>query len=322
MDLTDRVAYRLKLRDLRMLDTVVRQGSMAKAAEQLNLSQPAISKAIAEMEHVLGVRLIDRGRQGVEPTPYGLALLKRGAAIHDELRQGVAEIEHLSAPATGAVRIAAPDPFAAGLLPKLIGQFTKEYPRATVHVTQTPVAALQVLAPRYHDLRMRNVDLVLGPIFGSLDDDDLAALPLFKDPAVIAAGADNPWKRRRRIALSDLMNERWILQPADTMAGRSHLEAFCAAGLGTPTRLITTSSVLTQIALAAAQRYLTILPASTLHFSGSRLGLAALAPRLKIDPLTEAIVTLKKRTISPVAHQFIEMTQDITGGLRPGWSSN
>ena len=78
MDLLDRVASRLKLRDLRLLDTVVRQGSMAKAASKLNLSQPAISKAIAEMEHVLGARLIDRGRQGVQPTPYGTALLRRG----------------------------------------------------------------------------------------------------------------------------------------------------------------------------------------------------------------------------------------------------
>src|SRR6185503_16540366 len=123
VDLTDRVASRLKLRDLRLLDTVVRWGSMAKAASQLNLSQPAVSKAVAEMEHVLGVRLIDRGRHGVEPTPHGTALLKRGIAIYDELRQGVADIERLSAPGTGEVRIAASEPIAAGLLTMLISQF-------------------------------------------------------------------------------------------------------------------------------------------------------------------------------------------------------
>jgi DNA-binding transcriptional LysR family regulator len=318
MDLTDRVAHRLKLRDLRMLDTVVRWGSMAKAAEQLNLSQPAISKAIAEMEHVLGVRLIDRGRQGVEPTPYGAALLRRGTAIYDELRQGVAEIEHLSDPATGAVRIAAPEPMAAGLLPILIEQFTKEYPRASVHVTHTPVASLHILTPRYHDLRTRNVDLVLGPIFGPLQDDDLAAVSLYKDAAAVAAGANGPWKRRRGVALSELMEERWILQPADTIAGRSHLEAFHVAGLGAPAKLITTTSVQIQISLVASQRYLTILPASTLHFSGRRLGITALATRLKIEPLNVGIVTLKNRTISPVARQFIEMTRGTTARLRLG----
>ena len=132
MDLIDRVAHRLKLRDLRLLDTVVRWGSMAKAAKHLNLSQPAVSKAIAEMEHVLGVRLIDRGRQGVEPTPHGLALLKRGVAIYDELRQGVAEIEFLSDPTAGEVRIAASEPFTAGLVTSLVARFTRRYPRASV----------------------------------------------------------------------------------------------------------------------------------------------------------------------------------------------
>ena len=199
MDLVDRVAARLKLRDLRLLDTVVRWGSMAKAANQFNLSQPAVSKAVAQMEEVLGVRLIDRGRQGVSPTPHGLALLKRGVAIYDELRQGIAEIEHLSDPSAGEARIAAPEPIAAGLLTVLIAQFTRKYPRASVYVTQTPVASLQVLAPRYRDVRERNVDLLLAPIFEPTMDDDLANESLFPDRPVIAAGIDSPWARRRSV---------------------------------------------------------------------------------------------------------------------------
>ena len=117
MALVDRVAYRLKLRDLRLLDAVVRWRSMAKAAAQLNVTQPAVSKTIAELEHVLGVRLLDRSRQGVEPTPQGRALLKRGAAMFDELRLGVAEIEHLSDPTAGEVRIATSEPMAGGNAP-------------------------------------------------------------------------------------------------------------------------------------------------------------------------------------------------------------
>ncbi len=120
MQLIDRVAYRLKLRDLRLLDTVVQRGSMAKAAVQLNLSQPAVSKAIAEMEQLFGVRLIDRDRHGVEPTPHGRALLKSAVAIFDQLRHGVMEIEFLSDPTVGEVRIATSEPDAAGLVPNLI----------------------------------------------------------------------------------------------------------------------------------------------------------------------------------------------------------
>src|SRR5918999_6602909 len=95
MALIDRVAHRLKLRDLRLLDAVVQWKSMAKAAAHLNLTQPAVSKAISELEHTLGVRLVDRSRQGVEPTAHGQALIKRGIVIFDELRQGVSEFESL-----------------------------------------------------------------------------------------------------------------------------------------------------------------------------------------------------------------------------------
>ena len=316
MDLVDRVAARLKLRDLRLLDTVVRWGSMAKAANQLNLSQPAVSKAIAQMEEMLGVRLIDRGRQGVEPTPHGLALLKRGVAIHDELRQGIAEIEHLSDPTAGEVRVAAPEPIAAGLLTVLIAQFTRKYPRASVYVTQTPVASLQVLTPRYRDVRERNVDLLLAPIFEPTMDDDLANESLFPDRPVIAVGIESPWARRRGVTLADLIDEPWVLQPPDTIAGQSHIDSFRTMGLDVPQKKIVSVSVQVQIGLVATHRYFTILPDSMLHFSARRLSLKALPIKLKIEPFDVGIVTLKKRTISPAAQEFIRMARDITKPLR------
>src|SRR5258705_12006492 len=114
MKLIDRGVHRLKLRDLRLLDVVVRSRSMAKASAQLNLTQPAVSKAVAEMEQMLGVRLVDRSRGGIAPTPHGRALLKRGTAIFDEPRQGVTENESLSDPTAGEVRISTSEPHAAG----------------------------------------------------------------------------------------------------------------------------------------------------------------------------------------------------------------
>jgi DNA-binding transcriptional LysR family regulator len=86
MDVEDRVSRRLKLSDLRMLLTIVQWGSMSKAAAHLNLSQSAVSKAFGELEHTLGVRLLDRTPQGIKPTIYGTALLNRATAIFDEVR--------------------------------------------------------------------------------------------------------------------------------------------------------------------------------------------------------------------------------------------
>src|SRR5438132_309430 len=105
MQLSDRIGRRMKLQDLHVLMTVMQAGSMGKAGKRLNISQPAISRSIAELENALGVRLLDRRRQGVEPTEYGRALLDCGLSVFDELRQGVKNIEFLADPAAGEVRI-------------------------------------------------------------------------------------------------------------------------------------------------------------------------------------------------------------------------
>src|SRR5215211_9286079 len=110
MQLSDRVGRRMKLQDLHVLMTVVQAGSMGKAAERLNTSQPNISRSIAELEHAFGVRLLDRHRQGVEPTEYGRALLDCGVAVFDDLRQGVKKIEFLADPTAGEVRIGSVSP--------------------------------------------------------------------------------------------------------------------------------------------------------------------------------------------------------------------
>src|SRR6187455_2519651 len=84
----NKIKRRLKLKDLDVFMAVAALGGMGKASKRLNLSQPAISKAIADLEQTLGVRLVDRSRHGVEPTVYGAALMKRGTTVFDELRQG------------------------------------------------------------------------------------------------------------------------------------------------------------------------------------------------------------------------------------------
>ena len=95
----------MKLQDLHVLMAVVQAGSMSKAAALLNTTQPAISRSIAELERRIGVRLLDRNPQGVEPTEYGRALLDGGAAVFDDLRQAVKNIEFLADPTAGEVRI-------------------------------------------------------------------------------------------------------------------------------------------------------------------------------------------------------------------------
>ena len=157
MSWEDRIGRRLKLRDVHILLTVVQSGSMAKAAERLAVSQPVVSKTITDLEHTLGVRLLDRSRKGVEVTPYGRALLDRGVAAFDELRQGVKEIEFLSDPTAGEVRIAGTPPMVLGLLPVVIDRLRRQHPRLSFQVTETSSG------PAFYDqLRQRAIDFIIG----------------------------------------------------------------------------------------------------------------------------------------------------------------
>jgi len=89
MHWSGRIGRRLKPRDLHIFIVVAEQRNMARAAEQLAISRPVVSKAISDLEHLLGVRLLDRTANGVEPTIFGEALLRRGLSVFDELRKGI-----------------------------------------------------------------------------------------------------------------------------------------------------------------------------------------------------------------------------------------
>src|SRR5262245_62512144 len=106
----ERIGRRLKLRDLHIL---LQHGSMAKAAAELAISQPAVSKAIADMEHAVGLRLLDRTRQGTEVTTYGRALIDHGTVIFDELKQAAQELQFLADPTVGDLRIGSSETAAA-----------------------------------------------------------------------------------------------------------------------------------------------------------------------------------------------------------------
>src|SRR5437762_431449 len=136
IDWESQIGRRLKLRDLHVFLTIVQRGSMAKAAQQLGVSQPSVSEVVADLEHALGVRLLDRHSQGVEPTMYGGTLVRRSIAVFDELKQTVRDIEFMSSPTSGEVRIGCQESIAAAILPSVIHRFSQSYPRVVLHVEQ------------------------------------------------------------------------------------------------------------------------------------------------------------------------------------------
>src|SRR5262249_34032049 len=172
MEWDDRAVRRLNTRELRMFLAVAHSGSMVKAAKTLASSQPAISKAIADMEHNLGVRLLDRSPKGVEPTQYGRALVKCGIAVFNELKQGISEIGFLGDRTGGRLRFGSPDPVAAGLVRAVFDRLLQKHPRITFCI-ETDASSL------YRQLREGNVELVINRLPGPITEGDFDAEILY-----------------------------------------------------------------------------------------------------------------------------------------------
>ena len=152
-----RIGRRLKLRDLNILLAVAEAGSMAKAAKRLAISQPAVSRAVTDMERTLGVRLLDRSPQGIELNRYGRAMLTRGIAVFNELKQGVLDIDFLSDPAGGELHLGSGIALAEGVVQASIERLSLHYPRGAFHIELGDTATM------YEMLRTRRIELGFAP---------------------------------------------------------------------------------------------------------------------------------------------------------------
>lgn len=299
MQTLDRIGRRLKLRDLNIFVVTVKERSMSKAATVLAVSQPAISKAIADMERSLGAPLLDRTSHGVEPTLYGRALLTRAFAVFDELRHCVEDIDLLLDPTIGEVRLGCTEPLAAGLVPHTIEAINRQHPRISFQVLEAGFATLQ------RQLRDREIEVLLGRAPAAVSDEDLVSEVLFEDRLLVVAGSSNKWLRRSRIDFSELLTEPWVLPQRGTIAASLVDEAFRSLGFAPPTA-IGSASMAFNIHLLAGGRFLSLLPQSMVHFSAKRLPLHVLEVDLPLRLRPLLIVTLKNRALSSPALLFIQ----------------
>lgn len=301
MEWESRLGRRLKIRDIYILATVVKCGSMAKAARQLAMSQPSVSEAIANLEHVLRVRLLDRGPQGIVSTIYADALLKRGAVVFDELRQGVRDIEHLADPAAGEVRVGCAESFMAGLLPAIIEKLSRRYPKIVVHAEYAQHATTE-----FNELRERNFDLVIARISEPFAQDEFGFEPLYEEEYLVVAGSKSVWARRRKIELAELLDEPWILMPPNIVISSLVEEAFRRNGLEVPRGRVASLSMHLRTHLLATGNFLTVMPNTMFRFNAEQWSLKALPIDLGIRSRQVGVITLKHRTLSPVVELFIE----------------
>ena len=308
MQWNDRVRRRLKLRDLDILLAVIQTGSMGKAAAALNMSQPAISKSIAHLEHTLSVRLLDRSRQGIEPTVYGEAIVKRGIAVFDELRQGTQDIAFLSDPTAGEIRVGGSEQVSSTIFAPIIEPLARNHPRMSFHVVAGDVRML------LQELDARRIDIMIVGIVDPPDEEHSVEF-LFNDPLVVIAGPTHPLARRRKIDVAELFQHAWTLQPADNQFATMAREGFRKLGLNPPKVTAETTSANLRIKLLATGRFLSMAPRSSVLFPRRDPAYRILPVALPSVPRAVGIITLKNRMLNPAAQLFVDQVRTLTKPL-------
>ena len=180
------VIGRIKLRHLRAVFEIARRRSLSRAADALALTQPAVTKTLAELEAALGARLVERGRGGARLTPAGNAFLPRAIACLAELDAAVRSVDQAEAQRAWTAHVGALPTVAARLMPGAVHRFRAAAPEAVVQLSTGGTAAL------LDRLRAGGLDLVVGRLAAPERMADLAFVHLYSEPVRLVVRTGHP----------------------------------------------------------------------------------------------------------------------------------
>lgn len=242
------------MRHLRIVLAIADHGSLVAAAKYLQMTQPAVSKALQETEHLLGVEMFSRTNRGVVPTAFGEALAAHGRLIFAQLDHAAHVIDDLRGGRGGRVVIGTLLAASADLLPKAIAILRRERPKLAISVV---VGTNDRLLP---DLRLGKLDLVVGRLDEYESLEGLAQETLIDDVSCVVVGADHPLVGQASPTLADLLNWNWVLPGPETSLRRQIDALFRAAELGPPANAVESVSQLTNRNLVINEGYVTVWP--------------------------------------------------------------
>lgn len=304
-----RIGRRLTLRDLRILMIAVDAGSVSRAAAQLRVSQPAISKTITQLEQAIGTPLVSRSSRGITPTEAGRALLARSSAAFRELQAGIEAMDDLAHPKSGELGIAGNQVALSGIIPAIITRLYTRHPGIVFNVIPAQTFAEQVRL-----LEEEKAELLIARVALPMRSEHLRSIELFRDDFVVAAGPRHRWRRRKKVELAELVGEPWTFPPPETVTGQSMAQIFRSNGLDPPQVSVSATSLQLHQRLVLESDFLTFLPTSLARMIP---GIHILPVALALAPQHVGVLTLKYRTQSPLAKLFIEEARAATQALHP-----
>ncbi|KQV38199.1 MULTISPECIES: LysR family transcriptional regulator [unclassified Rhizobium] len=295
----------LKMNHLQLILAIEDHKQISAAAQALNISQPAASRLLGEIESILKVPLCARAARGVELTQYGEALARRARTIFLELRETAREITELKTGSGGSVSIGSVTGPALKLAVPAIRQVSAAYPgiEINIQIENSNVLVRELLAARH--------DFVLGRIPDDQNRRLFNFVEIGAEDVCLIVREGHPILEKTQVQLSELPLYDWVFQPPGTLLRRSMEDSFLSAGIPLPATIINTSSIILTIsivrntnAVAAVARDV----ATLISDNGTEAGAIRILPAtFGISMRPYGLITARGRDLPPSARLLYDL---------------
>ena len=267
-------------------------GSLGKAAAQLGLSQPALSKSIRKLETELDVPLFRRTTKGITPTTYADTLARRGEAIQADVRSFIAELHKLKQGETGEARVGIAPALAPHFMPEVLAHIAAAHPTINVTVIEAPI---------YEDISQAvlrgELDFALTNLPAKGVDPELEWRELFKDQFIVCCGKAHPLARKRKVQPTQLLAYPWITPAREGVPWQRLGDLFVVAGCALPRATVETNSAAIIMSLLQRGPFLTFVPRQLILPNLRRAEAVEIA--VNGMAMERAIIVLRRKGHSP-----------------------
>lgn len=293
----------LKLRHLQLLALLERERSITRAAEQIHLSQPAVSAMVRELESIFGMTMIERSARGVTLTRGAQAALRRFSIALAEVDSARHEASLAEAHERQRLRVGALSVALVDLVPRALQVFFQTAAPAQVQMIEGTVDGLS------GQLMNGELDCVVGRLGPAWAKSAAAAqqvlqVPLVDEPRCIVCRAGHPLARRGVAGLSVLAEQGWILQPPPSSTRLLFDELFLDRGMAPPVPVVESASVHSNIAMVAATDLLAVVPLPVAQRMIAKGELQRLPARVELTRMSLSIVWRRTADADPLVSRF------------------
>ena len=292
----------MRLPTMQALVLIEELGSIRAAAQAMNLTQPALTAAIQQLEAELKAPLLVRSRQGVSFTNFGQAFLRHAKLMVAQSRRAQDEIAQLRGHWEGTVRMAVSPAIGLGLLPQAMRQFAQQHPNVRVHCRDGLYPSISPV------IRDGTLDFALTPVHRVDLESDLVAEPLYSSEVVIVASTSHPLSRATR--LKQLQDCDWVLSSPSRGPGAIIEEAFQQENLAPPkVKMLCESFLALAAVVAASQDWMTTMPRILFENTAFRDQLCVLPIKDKLPSPLICTVRRHDLPLTPAAMQLVGWIQ-------------